>query len=194
MSRLISDFRYGIRTLRRQPGFAAIAVITLALGIGINVALFSVVNAVLLNPLPFPQPEQLVAFDQSKPNFETGAIPYPNFLDLRKENQTFSAMTILRGTSFSLIGAGESERVNGRYVSADFCSVFGIKPVLGRGFAAGEDEPGAPAAVLISNAFWQRKFGGDSSVIGKTVQIFGLRSTIVGVAEPGRRMVIAANV
>src|ERR1041385_2910458 len=107
METLIKDIRYAVRSLLRQPGFAAIAIATLALGIGINAALFSVVNSVLLNPLPFSQPEQLVTFDQSKPNFETGAIPYPNFLDLRKENRTFSAMTILRGTSFSLIGAGE---------------------------------------------------------------------------------------
>jgi putative ABC transport system permease protein len=181
MDALQKDIRFGIRSLLRQPGFTAIAVITLALGIGINAALFSVVNSVLLNPLPFPEPEQLVTFDQSKPNFETGAIPYPNFLDLRKENQTFSAMTILRATSFSLIGAGESERVNGRYVSADFCSVFGIKPILGRGFAAGEDETGAAATVLISNALWQRKFGGAHEIVNRAITLDGRSFLVAGV-------------
>src|SRR5215467_7958858 len=121
---LKQDIRFATRNLLRQPGFTAIAVLTLALGIGINAALFSVVNGVLLNPLPFPDPDQLVVFDQSKPNFETGAVPYPNFLDLRKENQTFSAMMISRSAAFSLIGTGEPERVNGRYVSAGFCAVF----------------------------------------------------------------------
>ena len=126
METLIKDIRFGIRGLLRQPGFAAVAIVTLALGIGINAALFSVVNGVLLNPLPLPEPDQLVTFDQSKPNFETGAIPYLNFLDLRKENQTFSAMTILRSQSFSLLGSGEPERVSGRYVSQTFAPSSGL--------------------------------------------------------------------
>jgi predicted permease len=181
MDTLIKDIRFGVRSLLRQPGFAAIAIITLALGIGINAALFSVVNGVLLNPLPFPEPEQLVTFDQSKPNFDTGAIPYPNFLDLRKQNQTFASMTILRGTSFNLIGVGESERLNGRWVSADFCSVFGIKPILGRGFAAGEDEPGAAPTVLISNEVWRRKFGGAPDILSRALTLDGKSYSVIGV-------------
>src|SRR5262245_20306176 len=102
MENLTKDIRFALRSLLRRPGFTAVALLTLALGIGINAALFSVVNGVLLNPLPFAQPEQLVVMDQSKPNFETGAIPYPNFLDLRKENQTFAAMSIFSGAAFSL--------------------------------------------------------------------------------------------
>jgi predicted permease len=181
MDTLIKDIRYGIRSLLRRPGFTAIAVLTLALGIGINTALFSVVNGVLLNPLPFPQPEQLVTIDQSKPNFETGAVPYPNFLDLRKDNQTFSAMTISRGTAFSLIGTGEPERVNGRFVSADFCSVFGIKPVVGRGFLPHEDEPGVTPTVLISHDLWQRKFAGDPDVITRTITLDDKSYNVIGV-------------
>jgi putative ABC transport system permease protein len=183
MDTLLKDIRFGIRSLLRQPGFTAIAVMTLALGIGINVALFTVVNGVLLNPLHFPQSEQLVTFDQSKPNFETGAIPYPNFLDLRKDNQTFSAMTILRATSFSLIGTGEAERVNGRYVSADFCSVFGIQPILGHGFATGDDEPGAAATILISNALWQRKFGSAPDIVSRAVTLDGRSFSVAGVLQ-----------
>jgi len=125
--------------LLKNSGFSAIVVLTLALGIGANVALFSVVNGVLLNPLPFPQPDQLVTLDQSKPNFDFGAIPYPNFRDLQKDNTTFSAMAISRGYGFSLIGSGEAERVSARFVSADFFSVLDVKPPLGRAFAPGED-------------------------------------------------------
>lgn len=181
MNTLLQDIRYGMRSLLRQPGFAVIAVVTLALGIGINAALFSVVNGVLLNPLPFPEPEQLVVLDQSKPNFDQGAVTYPNFLDLRKENKTFSAMTIFRGTAFSLIGTGEPERVTGRFVSADFCSVFGIKPVVGRAFLPHEDEPGVTATVLISNDLWQRKFAGNPDVITRTITLDDKSYYVIGV-------------
>src|ERR1700694_1328459 len=104
---MFQDLRLGLRMLLKNPGFAAVVVLTLALGIGANVALFSIINGVLLNPLPFPQPDQLVTLDQSKPNFETGAIPYPNFRDLQKENGTFSSMAISRGFGFSLVGTVE---------------------------------------------------------------------------------------
>src|SRR5882762_7576656 len=124
---MFQDLRLGLRMILKNSGFTAVVVATLALGIGANVALFSVVNGVLLNPLPFPQPEQLVTLDQSKPNFETGAIPYPNFRDLQKENRTFSAMAISRGFGFSLVGAGEPERVSARLITADFFSVLGVK-------------------------------------------------------------------
>jgi predicted permease len=167
--------------LLKNPGFTAVVVMTLALGIGANVALFSVVNGVLLNPLPFPQPEQLVTLAQSKPNFEMGAIPYPNFRDLQKENRTFSTMAISRGFGFSLIGAGEPERVNARLVSADFFSVLGVNPALGRTFAQGEDEPGAPPLVVISASLWQRKFGGAQDVVGKGLTLDDKSYTIVGV-------------
>src|ERR1044072_3334775 len=181
MENLINDIRQGIRSLLRQPSFSGIAMITLALGIGINAALFSIVNSVLLNPLPFRDPDQLVTIDQSKSNFDMGAVPYPNFLDLRKQNQTFAAMTILRGAAFSLIGVGEPERVNGRYVSSDFCAVFDMKPVLGRTLAPGEDEPGVGPVVLISHELWQRKFGGANDVVGKGITLDNKSYSIVGV-------------
>src|ERR1041384_3395831 len=181
MDALIKDIRFGVRSLLRRPGFTAIAVTTLAVGIGINAALFSVVNSVLSNPLPFPQPEQLVVMDQSKPNFETGAVPYPNFLDLRKENQTFSAMSIFRSAAFGLSGAGEPERVNGRFVSADFVSVLGITPVVGRGFLLHEDESGVTPTVLISHDLWQRKFAGDRNVITRTITLDDKSYYVIGV-------------
>jgi predicted permease len=178
---MFQDLRYGLRMLWKNPGFTAVIVLTLALGIGANAALFSVVNGVLLNPLPFPQPEQLITLHQSKPNFATGAIPYPNFRDWQKENRTFSAMAISRGASFSLIGAGEAERVIGRRVSADFFSVYGVKPQLGRDFALSEDERGAGPVVLISADLWQRKFSASPDAPGKSLTLDDKSYTIIGV-------------
>lgn len=175
------DVRFGARSLLKSPALAAVVVITLALGIAANTALFSVVNAVLLNPLPFPQPEQLVTFHQSKPNFETGAIPYPNFRDLHQQNQTFSAMAISRGYGYSLIGSGEAERVSGRQVSADFFTVYGVKPQLGRTFAPNEDEPGTGPVVVISNGLWQRKFGGSAEILQKGITLDDKTYSVIGV-------------
>ncbi len=178
---LWQDLRYGLRMLRKNPGFSLIAILTLALGIGANAALFSVVNGVLLKPLPFPQPDQLITLHQSKPNFAAGAIPYPNFRDWQKENQTFSAMAIGRPTNFSLIGAGEAERIGGRWVSASFFTVFGVKPQLGRDFAPGEDERGAGPVMLISAGLWQRKFNAAPDVLGKSLTLDDKSYTIIGV-------------
>jgi len=181
MNNLLQDIRYGLRGLWRQPGFTIVAVFSLALGIGANTAIFSVVNGVLLNPLPYPQPEQLVTFHQSKPNFEAGAIPYPNFRDLQKQNQTFSSMAVSRAFGFSLIGAGEPERVNARLVSADFFSVLGLKPLLGRTFMPHEDEPGSGPVALISEDLWQRKFGSAADVLQKGITLDDKSYAVVGV-------------
>jgi predicted permease len=178
---MFQDLRLGLRMLLKNPGFTAVVVVTLALGIGANVALFSVVNGVLLNPLPFPQPDQLVTLDQSKPNFDMGAIPYPNFRDLQKENRTFSAMAISRGFGFSLIGAGEAERVSARLVSADFFSVLDVKPARGRTFAPGEDEPGVGPVVVITASLWQRKFGAAEDILGKGLTLDDKSYAIIGV-------------
>jgi putative ABC transport system permease protein len=178
---MFQDLRLGLRMLLKNPGFSAVVVMTLALGMGANVALFSVVNGVLLNPLPFPQPDQLVTLDQSKPNFETGAIPYPNFRDWQKENRTFSAMAISRGTGFTLIGSGEAERVSARWISADFFSVLGVKPALGRSFLPGEDESGAAPVALISDDLWQRKFASAANVLEERITLDDRSYSVVGV-------------
>ncbi len=178
---MFQDLRYGVRMLLKNPGFTAGVVLTLALGIGANAALFSVVNGVLLNPLPFPQPERLVILHQSKPNFEAGAIPYPNFIDWQKDNQTFSAMAIMRGFSFSLTGAGEAERVNARLVSGEFFSVLGVNPALGRNFRPEEDHPGAGPVVIISAALWRRKFSEAPDAVGKSLTLDDKGYTIIGV-------------
>jgi predicted permease len=184
LEEFLQDLRFGTRTLRKNPGFAAIVILTLALGIGANTSLFSVVNGVLLNPLPYPNPEQLVTLHESKPNFDNGAISYLNFRDWRKENRTFSSMAIARGTSLALTGRGEAEQLRGRYISYDYFSVLGINPVLGRTFAPGEDEIAAAPIALIGEGLWKRKFGGSSNVLGQAITLDGTSFTIVGVT-PG---------
>ena len=178
---LWQDLRYGARMLLKNTGISAVIVLTLALGIGANAALFSVVNGVLLNPLPYPKPEQLVALNQRAPNGATGSIPYPNFRDWQKENQTFAALAVSRSSSFALVGAGEAERVAGRRCTANLFSVLGVKPVLGRDFAPGEDEPGVGPVVIISAELWQRRFGASPDAPGKSLIVDNRSYTIVGV-------------
>ena len=167
----LQDTRYGLRLMRKSPGFTLIAVLTLTLGIGANTAIFSVVNGVLLNPLPFPKPEQLVALHESKANFARGSISYPNFRDWQKDNHTFSAMAISRGYAFSLTGLGDAQQVQGEFISSDFFPLLGISPVMGRQLAPGEDEIGAAPVVLISQVLWQEKFGLARDVLEKTITL-----------------------
>jgi predicted permease len=181
MEKLIQDVVYGARMLRKSPGFTLIAVLTLALGIGANTALFSIVNGVLLNPLPFPHPEQLVMLHESKPNFEQGSISYPNFRDWQKENRSFSSIAISRGTAFTLTGVGEGEQVEGQFVSSDFFSILGVQPLLGRFFGLGEDEVGAAPNILISEGFWKRKLSASPDAVGKTLTLDGKIFTIIGI-------------
>ena len=177
----LQDLRYGARTLLKAPGFTLVALATLALGIGVNTALFSVVNAVLLSPLPYPHPEQLVTLHMSKPNFETGAIPFPNFRDWQRQNQTFSAMALSRANSTTLIGLGETEYIRINFVTSDFFSILGVQPLKGRNFLQGEDELGGPALVQISEGLWKRKFGASEDTVGKTLNLGGSVYTIVGI-------------
>src|SRR6266853_2488920 len=130
LDRLMQDLRFGVRMIAKSPGFAAVAILTLALGIGANTALFSVVNGVLLNPLPYPEPEQLVTLHESKPNFDSGSISFPNFRDWRKDNRTFSVMGISRSYSYSLTGRGEAEQVAAEFISSDYLVLLGVKPLI----------------------------------------------------------------
>jgi predicted permease len=179
---LSQDLRFAVRTLRKSPGFTIVAILTLALGIGANTSLFSIVNAVLLNPVPYPHPEQLVMIHESKPNFHAGSISYPNFRDWQHDNRSFSSMAVTRGTGFTLTGLGETEVLNGKFISSDFFSLLNLQPVLGRFFAPGEDEIGAAPIVLVSASFWHRKLSGSADAIGKTLNLDGKAYTIVGVA------------
>jgi predicted permease len=181
MNALFQDLKFGLRMLAKNPGFTAVAVLTLALGIGANTALFSVVNGVLLNPLPYPEPNQLVTLHESKLNFPYGSISYPNFRDWQRDNHTFSSMAIARGYGFTLTGAGEPEQVRGEFMSSDFFPLLGVKPLIGRTFAPGEDEIGAAPIALISARLWKRKFGTDPEILGKSLTLDGRSYTIVGV-------------
>jgi predicted permease len=175
------DLRYAMRQLRRSPGFTVVAILTLALGIGANTALFSVVNGVLLNPLPYPHAEQLVTLHESKPNFETGSISYPNFRDWQKDNHSFSSIAIARSYSYSLTGLGEAEQVQARFISSDFFPLLGVNPIVGRTFVSGEDEIGAAPMAMISAGLWNRKFGSSPAALGKSITLDGRDYTIVGV-------------
>ena len=181
METLLQDFRYGVRMLRKSPGFTLVAVITLALGIGANTAIFSVVNGVLLNPLPYPQPEQLVALYHKTVQFAEASIPYPDFLDWQRENRSFSALAAYRHEDFNLTGMGEPERLKTEMVSATFFPVLAVKPVVGRTFTESEDQLGGPPVALISEALWRRKFDSSRDVVGKSLDLNDTLYTIVGV-------------
>ncbi len=179
------DVRFGLRMLRKSPGFTAIAILTLALGIGANTAIFSVVNGVLLNSLPYAEPDRLVTLHASKPNFPTGSISYPNFLDWQRDNQSFSSIAVTRSYGFNLTGTGPAEQVNAELVTAEFFPMLGVSPVIGRTFAPSEDVIGVGDVVAISSSLWERKFGSSQSVLGKAITLDGMNYTIVGVIPTG---------
>jgi predicted permease len=180
MEILWQDVRYGFRMLVKTPGFTLIAILTLMLGIGVNTALFSVVNGVLLNPLPYPQPEQLIAVYSRTAYFQHSSVSYPNFLDWQKENHSFEYLAGRRNESFNLTGTGAAERLRGGMVSAEFFNVLGIQPLMGRAFTREEDRAGAEPVAVISAGLWKRKFG-SADVLGKTIVLSGTPYTIIGV-------------
>jgi predicted permease len=176
-----SDLRFGLRVLLRSPGFTLVAIATLALGIGANTALFSLVNGVLLEPLRFPQADRLVTLYQHKPQFEYSSISYPNFLDWQQDNQTFQSVAAFRPDDFSLSGLGEPQRVDGVMVSANFFPTLGVSPVMGRDFDPQQDVLGGKPEVMISGGMWKSQFGSSPDVVGKTLTLNGTSYTIVGV-------------
>ena len=181
MDNLLRDVRYGIRNLLKRPGFTLIAVITLALGIGANTAIFSVVNTVLLRPLPYENPDELVVLSETASGQQI-ATSYLNFVDWRNQNTAFENVAAMRPReSFNLTGAGESERLQGRLVSANFLSTLGIKPIRGRDFLEEDDRPGATPVVMVSHGLWQQRFGADESIIGQQLTLNSQRFTVVGI-------------
>lgn len=186
MTSLIQDLKYGLRMLVKNPGFAAIAVLTLALGIGANTAMFSVVNAVLLRPLPFPEPERLARIwgTNSKLNEMTRALSYPDIADLQTMNTTFENVAAYDEASVTLTGLGDALHVNAARVSANMFSLLRVSPILGRPFAPGEDRAGN-FVVILSHPLWQSQFHGDPNVIGRSVEIEGRSYAIIGVMPRG---------
>jgi predicted permease len=178
---LLQDIRYGIRMLAKAPTFSLIAVLTLALGIGANTAIFSVVNGVLLNPLPFHDSHQLVSIFEEIPNFKNGSISYPNFIDWRRMNRSFETMAAYRTVGFTLTGAGEPERLHGEMISAGLFELLGVTPLMGRTFSADEDRLGANPTAMITEGLWKRKFGGRKDIIGQRMILDDEGRTIIGV-------------
>ena len=187
---LMQDLRYAARTLRRNPGFTLVAVLTLALGIGANTAIFSVVNGVLLRPLPYREPGQLVrlftAFRGS--GEERYAISQPEFMDYKGLTTVFENAAALTGTSLTLTGNGEPERLRGVAVTRDFFPVLGVRPHAGRNFEGEEGRQGVEPVVIVTHAFWQNRFNGDPGLLGRVLQLNGVSRRVVGILPPGITM------
>ncbi len=189
MQTLWQDLRYGARMLLKQPGFTLIAVITLALGIGANTAIFSVVNAVVMRPLPFPASEQLVRLyeketDAATPSEQLEVAP-ANFLDWQRQSRTLQEVAAWGSDEEALAGVGQTESVKAAFVSANFFSVLGVSPWQGRGFTPTDDQPGHDSVAVLSFGLWQRRFGGAANTIGQQVQIDGSAYTVIGIMPAG---------
>lgn len=180
----MNDLRFACRQLLKSPGFTAVAILTLALGIGACTAVFSVVNIALLHPLDYPDPERLIGIMETNlPQFPEFSVSPPNYLDWEKQTKSYSYLTAYSGTQVNLTGAGEPEQLNAVKATAHYFDVYGLSPVLGRTFSPEEDVPGKNHVVVLSNPFWQRVFGGDKNVVGRSVHLNGEPFTVIGVAS-----------
>jgi putative ABC transport system permease protein len=197
MDTLFQDIRYGVRTLLKTPGFTAVAVIALALGIGANSAIFSVVNAVLLRPLPYTNSERLVMLWATNPSLHLGIDNLPasaaNYAEWRDQSQAFEHISALTSINFNLTGAGEPERIAGARVSSSFFQLMDVSPKMGGAFSAEEDQPGNDLVVIVSHGLWQRRFGADPDIIGKPLTLNGQSYTVIGIMPAGFRFPSAAD-
>jgi len=182
MESFVQDIRYGVRSLRKAPAFTAVAALALALGIGANTVLFSVISFSLLRPLPYPEPDRIAVFNETAPNFPESSVAWLNYLDWKPQvGDLFTHFAAGRRDSFNLTSDGEPERVIGRMVTAELLPLTGVRPILGRFYTAEEDKPGAPRTVVLTYGLWQRRFGGDPAVVGRTIQLSSDSYTVVGV-------------
>ncbi len=180
-STLWQDIRYGARMLLKNPGVTIIVIIALALGIGANTAIFSVVNAVLLRPLPYHESDRLVFLNEKSPVLDEMSISYPNFTDWRNHNQSFEKMGVYNRASYNLTGTGEAERIVTGQVSADLFSVLRVNALHGRVFTNEEDKPGGTPVVVLSYRLWQRRFGGQTSILNQAITLNGKSYTVIGI-------------
>jgi putative ABC transport system permease protein len=187
LEQLLEDIRFGLRLVRKNPGFTAVAILTLALGIGANAAVFSVVYAVLLRPLPYKAPSGLIVLHETTPRVGDVSVSYQNFFDWRAASHTFVQMAAVQSVGFNLAGITQPETINGDAVSPNFLSMMGIRPFLGRDFDASEEKAGTAPVLLLSYSLWQSHLGGDPNVVGKTITLDGRSFTIVGVLPPNYR-------
>ena len=188
------DLRYGARMLLKRPGFTLVAILTLALGIGANTAIFTVINAIILRPLPFGEPERLVWMWGRFSQGNRASTSPPDFLDYRAQQHSFEEFAAMRFNSFNLTGGKEPERVVAADVTANFFQALGVKPIQGRAFLPDEEQPGQGNVAIISAGLWQRRFGDDPAVIGQTIQIDGRNHTIIGVVANQARLPEGAEV
>ena len=186
METFLQDLRYGARSLVRQPAFSLVAIVVIALGIGANTAIFSVVNTVLLRPLPYPNPDELVMVWETAPKFSNpyNDVAPANFIDWREQNNVFAEIAAFTGQSVSLTGRGEPERLEGQRVSASLFPLLGVAPALGRAFTEQEDQYDDQRVIVLSHGLWQRRFGGDSDIIGQTLTLNFRPCVVVGVMPP----------
>ena len=189
MTTLLQDLRYGTRSLLKTPGLALTAVAALALGIGANTAIFSVVDAVLLRPMPYARPEHLLMLWQNDTNRSVPRewVSPANFLDWKRDTRTFESLAAFRDRSYDLTGSAEPERIDGQWVSASLFPTLGVKPLYGRVFLEEEDRPGAAQVAVLSHRLWQRRFGSDPGIVGKPITLNGQSVTVVGIMPPGFR-------
>src|SRR5208282_1034356 len=193
MSRLLHDIRYAFRLLAKSPGFTAIAILTLALGIGANTAIFTVVNAVLLRPLPFQDPSRLVLVAEKSP-YPTITTSYQNWLDWRDQSRSFESVEATRPSTIALTGTGQPERLKSQNMTAGIFPLLGVKAILGRTFLPEEDRPGGNPVALISYGLWQNRFGGSQEIIGKPITLDSQPYTVVGVLPSGFQLMFPADV
>ena len=187
MESLFQNVRYALRNLRKRPLFSLIVIFTLALGIGANTAIFSVVDAVLLAPLPYGDPNKLVVLwaANEKQNLTQQPVSYPNVVDLKQANDVFEHLSAVRGESFSLTDRDEPERVTGVRVSTNILTLLRVTPALGRNFLTEEEQPARAAVALVSHGLWQRRYAGDSRLIGQAIIIDGKPYTVIGILPRG---------
>src|ERR1051326_1737795 len=185
MGSFLQDLIYAWRMLRRSPAFTCAAIATLALGIGANTAIFSVVYAILIKPLPYANPGRLRAILIEIPQFRDKAPSIPacprDFLEWRRANSVFSQLALFRGAALNLTGEGEPERLGVMRVSANLFSTLGVQPERGRSFLPEEDQPGRDAVVILSHDFWMRRFGGDPAILNRAIELEGRRCTVAGI-------------
>jgi putative ABC transport system permease protein len=183
---VLNDLRFAVRSLLKRPGFTLVVIITLALGIGANTAIFSVVNAVLLSPLPYKEPERLVAVwaKSTNRNLTNQPVSYLNYTDWKEQTQAFEQLAAIRAESLNLTGQGEPERINGVRITVNILSTLGVTPELGRDFLPEEGQPEKASAALVSYGLWQRRFGGDPKLIGQTLTLDAKPYTVIGILPP----------
>jgi predicted permease len=194
VEQLLQDVSYGVRALRKNPGFAIVIALTLAFGIGANTAIFSVVRGVVLAPLPYPEPNRLVVVWESRPNVRTLSASYPDFMDWQRNARSFEQMAALTSRNYDLTSPGTPQHLDGMEISSGFFSTLGVKLAMGHDFSPSEDRLHGASAVIISDRLWRNRFAASPQALGKSILLDGAECTIIGVLPPGFRFIADADV